>query len=144
MATMLIAGTTGHSQKDSTITRKDRKRDVLLETNFGDIIIRLSDSTPLHRDNFLKLVKTGFYDSILFHRVIQHFMIQAGDPDSRRAGPGQPLGGGDLLTEFLLSSGQHCSISGERSQRRATTIPKRRAVAVNFILCKAKYFPTQD
>ena len=94
MATMLIAGTTGHSQKDSTITRKDRKRDVLLETNFGDIIIRLSDSTPLHRDNFLKLVKTGFYDSILFHRVIQHFMIQAGDPDSRRAGPGQPLGGG--------------------------------------------------
>jgi len=94
MTTMLIAGITGHSQKDSTVTSKDRKRDVLLETNFGDIIVRLSDSTPLHRDNFLKLVKTGFYDSVLFHRVIQNFMIQAGDPGSTNAKPGQPLGGG--------------------------------------------------
>jgi len=94
MTTMLIAGITGYSQKDSTVTSKDRKRDVLLETNFGDIIVRLSDSTPLHRDNFLKLVKTGFYDSVLFHRVIQNFMIQAGDPGSTHAKPGQPLGGG--------------------------------------------------
>ena len=94
MAIMLIAGATGHSQDDSTITRKDRKRDVLVETNFGDIIVRLSDSTPLHRDNFLKLVKTGFYDSVLFHRVIRNFMIQAGDPGSRRAKPGQLMGGG--------------------------------------------------
>ncbi len=69
-------------QKDSTIKKKDRKRDVLLETTMGDIVIRLSDSTPLHRDNFLKLVKIGYYDSVLFHRVIQNFMIQAGDPNS--------------------------------------------------------------
>jgi cyclophilin family peptidyl-prolyl cis-trans isomerase len=82
------------AQKDSTITKKDRKRDVLLQTSYGDIVIRLSDSTPLHRDNFLKLVKTGFYDSVLFHRVIQNFMIQAGDPDSRHALAGQPLGNG--------------------------------------------------
>jgi len=82
------------AQKDSTIKKKDRKRDVLMQTTMGDIVIRLSDSTPLHRDNFLKLVKVGYYDSILFHRVIKDFMIQAGDPTSKRAVAGQPLGNG--------------------------------------------------
>lgn len=82
------------AQKDSVITRKDRKKDVLLQTSMGDIVIRLSDSTPLHRDNFIKLVKTGYYDSVLFHRVIQHFMIQGGDPVSKKAPPGKLLGSG--------------------------------------------------
>jgi peptidyl-prolyl cis-trans isomerase B (cyclophilin B) len=82
------------AQKDSTIKKKDRKRDVLIQTTMGDIVIRLSDSTPLHRDNFLKLVKVGYYDSLLFHRVIQNFMIQGGDPNSKRATAGVPLGNG--------------------------------------------------
>lgn len=80
--------------QDSTIRKKDRKRNVLLETNYGNIIVRLSDSTPLHRDNFLKLVKIGFYNSVLFHRVIQNFMIQSGDPNSKHAPAGVPLGNG--------------------------------------------------
>ena len=67
---------------------------MLLQTSMGDITLRLSDSTPLHRDNFLKLVKRGFYDSVLFHRVINNFMIQAGDPSSKTATAGKPLGGG--------------------------------------------------
>lgn len=91
---LLLIYTSLFAQKDSTVTKKDRKKDVLLQTNFGDITIRLSDSTPLHRDNFLKLVKVGFYDSILFHRVMPNFMIQAGDPESRRAGDGVRLGNG--------------------------------------------------
>ncbi|MEO5945343.1 MAG: peptidylprolyl isomerase [Chitinophagaceae bacterium] len=78
--------------RDSTVTKKDRKKDVLLQTTMGDMIIRLSDSTPLHRDNFLKLVKVGFYDSVLFHRVIKNFMIQSGDPASKSAKAGMPLG----------------------------------------------------
>ena len=78
----------------SFLTTKDRSSDVLLQTTLGDIVVRLSDSTPLHRDNFLKLAKTGYYDSVLFHRVIQNFMIQAGDPNSKLAAPGQPLGAG--------------------------------------------------
>ena len=82
------------AQKDSTLKKKDRRRDVLLQTSYGDITIRLSDSTPLHRDNFLKLVKVGFYDSVLFHRVIKNFMIQGGDPESKHAQAGQPLGNG--------------------------------------------------
>lgn len=86
--------TNAFSQKDSTVTKKDRKRDVLLQTSMGDITIRLSDSTPLHRDNFLKLVKVGFYDSLLFHRVIRDFMIQGGDPNSKNAAAGMMLGNG--------------------------------------------------
>lgn len=67
-----------------------------IETEYGTLKIRLYDETPLHRDNFTKLVKEGFYSDLLFHRVIQGFMIQGGDPDSKNAEPGKQLGGGDL------------------------------------------------
>lgn len=90
----LLAVQIAMAQKGTVVKRKDRKKDVLLQTNNGDILIRLSDSTPLHRDNFLKLVKQGFYDSVLFHRVINNFMIQAGDPDSKNTPAGKPLGEG--------------------------------------------------
>jgi peptidyl-prolyl cis-trans isomerase B (cyclophilin B) len=76
------------------VTHRDLKKDVLLKTSMGDITVRLSDQTPLHRDNFIKLVKTKYYDGLLFHRVINHFMIQSGDPDSRNAASGKPLGDG--------------------------------------------------
>ena len=89
----LLAGNV-FAQKDSTLSKKDLKKNVLLQTTMGDIIIQLSDSTPLHRDNFLKLVKVGYYDSTLSHRVINGFMIQGGDPNSRTAAPGEPLGNG--------------------------------------------------
>ena len=90
----LMVCSSATAQKDSTVKKKDRKRDVLIQTTMGDIVIRLSNSTPLHRDNFLKLVKVGYYDSLLFHRVIQNFMIQGGDPNSKRAAAGVPLGNG--------------------------------------------------
>jgi len=63
-------------------------------TSYGTIVLRLYDSTPLHRDNFIRLVKSGYYDSVLFHRVIKNFMIQAGDPNSKHSEPGEPLGNG--------------------------------------------------
>ncbi len=69
---------------------------VVMSTDSGDIKIRLYNETPLHRDNFIKLVEKGFYDSLLFHRVISNFMIQGGDPDSKHAQPGQMLGEGDI------------------------------------------------
>src|SRR5580765_5479476 len=59
------------------------ERLVEIKTDYGTMVVKLSDSTPLHRDNFIKLVKQGFYDSLLFHRVIEGFMIQAGDPQSK-------------------------------------------------------------
>ncbi len=67
---------------------------VLIKTSYGDIKIKLYNETPLHRDNFLKLVQTHYLDSLLFHRVIQKFMIQGGDPDSKNALPGELLGEG--------------------------------------------------
>jgi peptidyl-prolyl cis-trans isomerase B (cyclophilin B) len=81
---------------------------IKISTDSGTIVVLLSDSTPLHRDNFVKLVKAGFYDSLLFHRVIPQFMIQGGDPSSKNAGPGTPLGGGGsdmtrIPAEFNLS-----------------------------------------
>ena len=81
-------------QENIRLRKKDRKRDVEMVTTVGTIRLRLYDSTPLHRDNFLRLVKSGYYDSVLFHRVIPKFMIQAGDPNSKRAAAGIPLGNG--------------------------------------------------
>ena len=72
------------------------RAEVLLETTEGNIRIALYNETPLHRDNFLQLVDQHVYDSLLFHRVIRNFMIQAGDPKSRHAEPGVELGEGDL------------------------------------------------
>jgi len=71
---------------------------IRITTDSGVMVIKLSDSTPLHRNNFVKLVKDGFYDSLLFHRVIPQFMIQGGDPTSKYAQPGTRLGnGGDTM-----------------------------------------------
>ena len=69
---------------------------VKISTSFGDIVVRLYDETPLHRDNFLKLAREGFYDGLLFHRVIKDFMIQGGDPGSKGAPKSKPLGAGDV------------------------------------------------
>lgn len=83
------------AQQDVKLKRKDRKkRDIELVTTAGTIVLRLADSTPMHRDNFLRLVKSGYFDSMLFHRVIKTFMIQSGDTTSKHAQPGQALGTG--------------------------------------------------
>ena len=80
--------------------RKEKRHIVRIETNMGNIRVVLSDDTPLHRDNFLKLAREGFYEGTLFHRCIKDFMIQGGDPDSRNAEPGQMLGNGG--TGYLI------------------------------------------
>ena len=69
---------------------------MLIETSFGDIKLKLFDETPKHKENFLKLVEEGSYDSTLFHRVISDFMIQGGDPDSKKAAARVALGNGEL------------------------------------------------
>ena len=67
-----------------------------IETTAGDIVVKLYNETPKHRDNFIKLAENGTYEGTLFHRVIKDFMIQAGDPESKKAAKGQMLGSGDV------------------------------------------------
>ena len=69
---------------------------IKIETDSGTMVVRLYNRTPLHRNNFIKLVKEDFYDGLLFHRIIPDFMIQGGDPDSKNAQPGIALGEGGL------------------------------------------------
>jgi len=86
---------------NKTSVKKDSTIRIQIITDSGIIIVRLYDSTPNHRDNFVKLVKAGFYDSLLFHRVIPNFMIQGGDPTSKNAPPNMLLGdGGDSMTKI--------------------------------------------
>lgn len=73
---------------------KDPNTYVLIETSYGDITVRLFNSTPLHKDNFITLAENEYYHGLLFHRVISGFMIQGGDPNSRNATPDQNLGAG--------------------------------------------------
>ncbi|MDN5285256.1 MAG: peptidylprolyl isomerase [Mucilaginibacter sp.] len=80
----------------TTFARPPKNQYVRIRTTYGDCIIRLYNETPLHRDNFIKLAKKGFYNGTLFHRVIQNFMIQGGDPDSKNAIPELQLGDGDV------------------------------------------------
>lgn len=90
-----IVACSGNKNKKEELS-VDGNKDVYvtLKTTMGNITILLYNETPLHRDNFIKLAKEGFYNDVLFHRVIKHFMIQAGDPDSRHAAKGELLGNG--------------------------------------------------
>src|SRR5687767_2481492 len=109
LALLFVASTSAVSaQLNTKLKKKDRRRDIEMVTDKGTIILRLYDETPQHRDNFLRLVKRRHYDGLLFHRVIRNFMIQSGDPNSRQAKPGEPLGGGDL--EYDLPAEFHPSL----------------------------------
>lgn len=79
------------------VAQKKSKYDwlVTISTTFGDMTLVLYDEAPQHKANFIKLAKKGFYDSLLFHRIIKNFMIQGGDPNSKNASSDQMLGDGD-------------------------------------------------
>ncbi len=78
------------------LAKPPKNQYVRIKTAYGQVIIRLYNQTPKHRDNFIKLAKQGFYNGTLFHRVIQNFMIQGGDPESKTAVAGAELGNGGL------------------------------------------------
>ena len=112
--------------------------EVLLETTAGNIRIALFDETPLHRDNFLKLVREHVYDSLLFHRVIKDFMIQGGDLHSKHAQPGQRLGSGDynytIEAEFRLPKIFHRRGMVAMAREGDRVNPERRSSACQFYI----------
>lgn len=111
---------------------------VRLETSMGTIRIALLDDTPLHRDNFLRLTDEGFYDGVLFHRVIRDFMVQTGDSASRHARPGQPLGRDDvgytLPPEILLPYYYHLRGAVAAACEGDDVNPERRSSGSQFYI----------
>ena len=91
MVALLSCSNTGKSQN----TNSDKRMNVEIKTSLGDIVVSLYNETPKHRDNFIKLVKEGYYDGVLFHRVIKNFMVQTGDGNSKTAKQDDVLGAGD-------------------------------------------------
>lgn len=103
----------------------------------GDIIVRLYDETPIHRDNFLKLAKEGYYDGTLFHRVIKDFMIQGGDPDSKGAPAGKMLGvgGPDYTLEAEIKDGIYHKRGALAAARQGDEVnPERRSSGSQFYI----------
>lgn len=128
------------------VRKKDIAKDVELITDKGAIYIRLSDNTPFHRNNFLKLVKQHYYDGILFHRVIQQFMIQAGDPESKNAAAGIMLGKGDLgytiPAEFITTLFHKKGVIAAAREGDAVN-PQKASSAAQFYIVQGKVFSQQ-
>ena len=121
---------------------------VRISTNYGDIVVRLYDETPQHRDNFLKLAREGYYDNTLFHRVIKDFMIQGGDPDSKGAPAGKRLGTGGpeytIPAEFVYP--QYYQKRGALSAaRQADQVnPERRSSGSQFYVVWGKTYSEKE
>lgn len=124
---------------------RQKETHVVMETTMGTIELKLYDETPLHRDNFVQLVKENAFDSLLFHRVIQDFMIQGGDPDSKHAAPGALLGEGDrpytLPAEFRLEQGIYHRRGVIASAREGDDVnPEQRSSAMQFYIVWGRVF----
>lgn len=122
---------------------------VVMETTMGNIELKLYNETPLHRDNFISLVKENAYDSLLFHRVIQDFMIQGGDPDSKNAAPGAMLGEGDrpytVPAEFRLDKGIFHRRGVLAAARESDDVnPEQRSSAMQFYIVWGRVFDDQS
>ena len=117
--------------------------DAVIKTPYGDIKIKLYEKTGEHRNNFEKLIKEGFYDDLLFHRVIQNFMIQGGDPDSKNAEQGQRLGGGSLeytLPAEILPEYYHKRGAIAAARRGGPSNPEKRSSSSQFYIVQGRTF----
>ena len=134
--------------QNSAMSQKSTEPQVLFKTSLGDIVIKLYNDTPAHRDNMLKLVKEGYYDGVLFHRVIKDFMVQAGDPDSKNAASATPLGSGDpgytLPAEIIYPAHFHKYGAVAAARTGDSMNPERRSSGSQFyIVTGNKYTPAQ-
>lgn len=121
---------------------------IKIHTTLGDITVRLYDETPKHRDNFLKLVKEGFFDGTLFHRVIKDFMIQGGDPESKGAPKGKSLGTGDtgytIPAEFVYPKYFHKRGALSAARLGDEVNPNRESSGCQFYIVWGKVYKPQE
>ena len=122
---------------------KQKGQKVEIDTNFGKMVLLLYDQTPQHRDNFVKLTQEGYFDGLLFHRVINHFMIQGGDPQSKNAPSGQRLGNGgpnytilaEIKPEFFHKKGVLAA-----ARTPDSTNPEKRSSGSQFYIVQGEIF----
>ena len=141
LLSMTTMAQTTSSNEQADITKGTVR--VKIETRLGDIVVRLYDATPNHRDNFVKLVKEGYYDGTLFHRVIKNFMIQGGDPDSKGAPADKSLGEGgpDYTLEAEIRTGLYHKRGALAAAREGDdTNPERRSSGSQFYIVWGRTF----
>lgn len=129
-------------------TTNSKMTKVKLETTMGDIVVELYDETPQHRDNFVKLVQEGYYDGVLFHRVIKDFMIQTGDGNSKTAGPDATLGDGDpgytIPAEFVYPKYFHKRGALTAARTGDQVNPERRSSGSQFYIVTGKIYSSDE
>lgn len=126
----------------------DNETKVLIKTTVGDITIKLYNETPQHRDNFIKLVQEHFYDSVLFHRVIKDFMVQAGDPESKTAEKFTQLGAGGpgytIPAEFVYPKYFHKRGALSAARQADQVNPERKSSGSQFYIVTGKKYGKYD
>ena len=153
MAFAFISCSANNTGSEGSSPVSDKKADnkmtqVKLETTLGDIIVELYNETPQHRDNFIKLVKEGYYDGVLFHRVIKDFMIQTGDGNSKTAGPETMLGDGDpgytIEAEFDYPKYFHKRGALAAARTGDQVNPERRSSGSQFYIVTGKIYSSEE
>lgn len=128
------------AQPNVKVKKGDLKKDVLILTNKGKMILRLSDSTPLHKANFIRLIKSRYYEDIIFHRVIEGFMIQAGDEKTKLK-----LDSSKMLKEYTIPAEFNTSLFHKRGVLAAARMgddvnPTRASSGVQFYIVQGRTF----
>ena len=153
MVALTLMSCSANPSEAAASAAKNKKADnkmtkVKLETSLGDIVVELYNETPQHRDNFVKLVKEGYYDGVLFHRVIKDFMIQTGDGNSKTAGADAMLGDGDpgytIEAEFVYPKYFHKRGALAAARTADQVNPERRSSGSQFYIVTGKIYSSDE
>lgn len=144
LLTILVCGLTACKPGQKKDGNMEKETKLKIETSAGDIVVKLYNETPQHRDNFIKLAENGTYEGTLFHRVIKDFMIQAGDPDSKNAPKGKALGAGDvgytIPAEFVYPKLFHKKGVLSAARQGDNVNPKKESSGCQFYIVTGKVY----
>ncbi len=144
LLTILACGLAACKPGSKKELNMEKETKLKIETSAGDIVVKLYNETPKHRDNFIKLAEEGTYEGTLFHRVIKDFMIQAGDPESKKAPKGKMLGSGDvgytLPAEFVYPRYFHKKGALSAARQGDEVNPKKESSGCQFYIVTGKVY----